>query len=58
MERDFQEAMAAQDRGDLDRAQSLLLKLHNAHPGIFAVDESLGLLAGLARRCFWRIAPA
>jgi len=44
MERDFQEAMAAQDRGDLERAQTLLFKLHNAHPGIFAVDESLGLL--------------
>ena len=44
MERDFQEAMAAQDRGDLERAETLLFKLHNAHPGIFAVDESLGLL--------------
>jgi tetratricopeptide (TPR) repeat protein len=44
MERDFQEAMAAQDRGDLARAEALLFKLHNAHPGIFAVDESLGLL--------------
>jgi len=44
MERDFQEAMAAQDHGDLARAEALLLKLHNAHPGLFAVDESLGLL--------------
>lgn len=44
LERDFQEAMTAQDRGDLERAEALLLKLHNAHPGLFAVDESLGLL--------------
>jgi len=44
MEHDFQEAMAAQDHGDLQRAEALLLKLHQAHPGLFAVDESLGLL--------------
>ena len=44
MERDFQAAMAAQDRGDLDKATSLLVALRSAHPGIFAVDESLGLL--------------
>lgn len=44
MERDFQAAMAAEDSGDLERAESLLSKLHNAHPGIFSVDESLGLL--------------
>jgi len=44
MERDFQAAMAAEDRGDLDRAEALLSKLHTAHPGIFAVNESLGLL--------------
>jgi tetratricopeptide (TPR) repeat protein len=44
MERDFQAAMAAEDRGDMERAQVLLSKLHNEHPGIFAVDESLGLL--------------
>ena len=44
MERDFQAAMAAQDRGDTATAETLLTKLHAAHPGIFAVDESLGLL--------------
>ena len=44
MERDFQAAMAAQDRGDTATAETLLTKLHTAHPGIFAVDESLGLL--------------
>jgi tetratricopeptide (TPR) repeat protein len=44
MERDFQAAMAAQDRGDLGKATSMLVALRSAHPGIFAVDESLGLL--------------
>jgi predicted Zn-dependent protease len=44
IERDFQLAMAAQDRGDLDKAASILIALRSAHPGIFAVDESLGLL--------------
>lgn len=44
VDRDFQAAMAAKDRGDLDRAETLLLALHREHPGIFAVDESLGLI--------------
>ena len=44
MEREFQDAMAAQDKGDMEHAKSLLLELHSRHPGIFAVDESLGLL--------------
>jgi len=44
MERQFQQAMAAEDQGDLDRAQSILSTLHKAHPGIFAVEESLGLI--------------
>jgi len=44
MERDFQAAIAAQDRGDLATAESMLTKLHTVHPGIFAIDESLGLL--------------
>jgi predicted Zn-dependent protease len=44
MERDFQAAMAAEDRGDSKQAEALLSKLHAAHPGIFAVNESLGLL--------------
>lgn len=44
MEKEFEQAMAAEDRGDLAQAEALLSKLHAAHPGIFAVDESLGLL--------------
>lgn len=48
MEQEFQAAMAAQEGGDLDKAEALLRGLHAHHPGFFAVDESLGLL--LARR--------
>jgi len=44
MERQFQAAMAAQDSGNLNRAEALLRDLHTHHPGIFAIDESLGLL--------------
>jgi tetratricopeptide (TPR) repeat protein len=44
IERDFQAAMAAEDKGDLEGAEAQLLKLHKEHPGIFPVDESLGLL--------------
>jgi tetratricopeptide (TPR) repeat protein len=44
MERQFQQAMEAENRGDMARAESLLSGLHASHPGIFAVDESLGLL--------------
>jgi len=44
MEIEFQAAMAAQDHGDLDKAESMLIALQRKHPGIFAVDESLGLL--------------
>jgi predicted Zn-dependent protease len=43
MESDFEAAMAAQDRGDLARAEAILAALHKAHPGNFAIDESLGL---------------
>jgi len=43
-EHEFEAAMAARDRGDLDRAETLLSALHRTHPGNFAVDESLGLL--------------
>jgi tetratricopeptide (TPR) repeat protein len=43
-EQQFQAAMAAQDQGNLDKAESLLLALRSRHPGLFAVDESLGLL--------------
>jgi predicted Zn-dependent protease len=44
LDRTFQAAMAAEDRGDMQQAQALLTGLHAAHPGIFAVDESLGLI--------------
>ena len=44
LESKFQEAMAAQDHGDLERAKSILIALRRGHPGIFAVDESLGLI--------------
>ena len=44
VEQEFQAAMHAQDRGDLDKAESILLALRAKHPGIFAVDESFGLL--------------
>ena len=44
MQRDFQVAMAAEDSGDLDRAQSLLSSLHDRLPGVFEINESLGLL--------------
>lgn len=56
MENEFQAAMAAQDRGDLDKAQSMLLKLRQEHPGIFALDESLGLLY-VARERFAEALP-
>lgn len=44
MEAEFQAAMAAQDKGDLDRAQGLLSALRARHPGIFEINESLGLI--------------
>ena len=44
LDRDFQSAMAARDQGDLDRARNILSALRQKHPGIFAVDESLGLI--------------
>ena len=44
LDREFQSAMAAQDKGDLERAKSILLSLRRNHPGIFAVDESLGMI--------------
>jgi tetratricopeptide (TPR) repeat protein len=43
-EKAFQAAMAAEDRGDFATAESLLRDLHSKHPGVFAIDESLGLL--------------
>ena len=56
MEREFQQAMAAEDQGDLDRAESLLSQLHKAHPGIFAVEESLGLIYA-QRQTYTRALP-
>lgn len=44
MEHEFQAAMAAEDAGDIAKAKSILSSLHARHPGIFAVDESLGLV--------------
>lgn len=44
LEQQLQSAISAQEHGDLNRAESLLTDLHKKHPGIFAVDESLGLL--------------
>ena len=44
LEREFQDAMSAQDRGDLNKAVSILVALRSKHSGIFAVDESLGLI--------------
>jgi tetratricopeptide (TPR) repeat protein len=43
-EKEFQAAMAAADRGDIATAETLLRELRSKHPGIFAIDESLGLL--------------
>jgi len=44
LDSEFQAAMAARDQGDLERAKTILLALRRDHPGIFAVDESLGLI--------------
>lgn len=43
-EQEFQAAITARDQGDLDRASLLLQNLRHRHPGLFAVDESLGLI--------------
>src|SRR5215469_5199751 len=44
LEREFQAAMAAQDRGDVEGAKRKLLELRQKHSGVFAIDESLGLI--------------
>lgn len=36
--------MAAQDHGEVQKAENILRELHSTHPGLFAVNESLGLL--------------
>jgi tetratricopeptide (TPR) repeat protein len=56
MESDFEAAMAAESRGDLERAEAILSALHQAHPGIFAIDESLGLVL-VSRNAFDRALP-
>lgn len=43
-EREFQAAMAAEDQGDLGRAEKMLMQLRVKYPGNFAIDESLGLV--------------
>jgi tetratricopeptide (TPR) repeat protein len=43
MEREFQTAMAAQQKGDLERSNAILLSLRHRHAGVFAIDESLGM---------------
>ena len=44
LESQFQAAMAAEDRGDLERAKHILSGLRRDHPEIFAVNESLGMI--------------
>ena len=44
LERDFQAAMTAEDQGDLQRAEALLVRLRSGHRDNFAINESLGLL--------------
>jgi tetratricopeptide (TPR) repeat protein len=44
LESRFQAAMAAQDQGDLEKAKSILIELRRSQPGLFPVDESLGLI--------------
>lgn len=44
LDRQFQQAMDAQDRGDLHAAKAMLLALRRDHPGNFAIDESLGMI--------------
>jgi hypothetical protein len=44
VDKEFQAAMAAREQGDLDRAKAIPLGLRRSRPGIFAIDESLGLI--------------
>lgn len=50
MERTFQAAMAARDRGDTRTAESMLVSLRKRNPGNFAIDESLGMLLAQSSR--------
>ena len=43
-EKMFEQAMAAEDRGDMAAAEKLLVALEQRQPGNFAVEESLGLV--------------
>ena len=44
IEQRFQVALATEDRGDLEGAKRLLIELRRESPGVFAIDESLGLI--------------
>src|SRR5580698_9348260 len=56
MEAEFQAAMDAQDKGDLDGAQRLLSALRARHPDVFEINESLGLIHA-AREDFAQALP-
>lgn len=43
-EEQFKLAMRAQDEGDYAKAESILRALRAQHPGVFAIDESLGMV--------------
>ncbi len=44
LEREYQKALAAQDRGDAQMAELILDSLRKRDPGNFAVEETLGML--------------
>jgi tetratricopeptide (TPR) repeat protein len=49
-EKQFETAMTALDRGEAAQAEALLKPLHARHPGLYPINESLGLLyAGQGR---------
>lgn len=57
LEQKFQAAMAAQDRGDLEAAKKLLIELRRERAGVFAIDESLGMIS-VAQGRFAEALPA
>lgn len=50
MEREFQAALDAQDRGDLRTAELMLVSLRKRNSGNFAINESLGMLLAQSSR--------
>ncbi|HEX7729143.1 MAG TPA: tetratricopeptide repeat protein [Terracidiphilus sp.] len=44
LNRRFQEAVRAQNEGDYAKAEQILRALRAQHPGVFAIDESLGMV--------------